>query len=431
MSFQSGLIGFSRFLVHGDAPTTCDDTLLSILKEYAFKECTIGVPSEVEAGFIAGRHLFDTRFDYEQNGYGSQVLFAIRLDSHKVPSEIRHAYKQMNEQAAAEAGATGFASKKEKREASELASRQVHEDMAAGKFRRSKSVPLLWDLAGGVLYCGSSSGQAIEQVTRLLHESLNVDLELISAGRLAGSILRGVGRGRDYEDVRPSPLTRPPARAIAAHDDAEASARDVTVPAVPWSSQSLDLKDFLGNEFLVWLWHESEQASGVITCSYDEHMKTVSPMDYFITFDKALDMDCAWGVGGKQSLRGDGPMAMREAGEALVCGKWPRKAGLILSDGEYQWQVILQADRMVVSSLKLPAVEDTQSPRELIEMRIELVRAFTRAIDRLYAQFLSIRLSSSWPGKQRTISSWIRSRMSPREKSSAEQSRPKLEPVSV
>ena len=138
MAFQSGLVSFSRFRVVGaDGPKACDDSILASLSKHAFKECEIGVPSDVEAGFTTGRHLFDTRFDYEKNIFGNHLLFAMRLDTHKVPAEVKHAYRQMNEQASAQASATGFASKSEKRDANDLATRQIHEDMAAGKFRKS------------------------------------------------------------------------------------------------------------------------------------------------------------------------------------------------------------------------------------------------------------------------------------------------------
>ena len=250
----------------------------------------------------------------------------------------------------------------------------------------------------------------IEHVSKLFRDSFNVELELISAGRLAGDLIRSIGRGRDYEDLQPSPFTPPPPRAIAQHNDVDEAAKNITIPAVPWCSQSLDTKDYLGNEFMIWLWHQSEQEHGRIDCHVDTNMKPSDTADYYVTFDQSLDMDCAWGAGGKQTLRGDGPVSMPEAGEAMLTGKWPRKAGLIVADNEHQWQLTLQADRLTVSAIKLPTVEDLQSPRELIESRIMMIDSLAKSLDRLYATFLSRRIGSTWPASRSTIASWIKKR---------------------
>ncbi len=172
MAFHSGRVTFSRFRVQpagGDAPAAVDETLLSILSEHRFRETEIGAPEEVEVGFITGEHLLDTQFSYEKNGFGvgsTLLLCAMRMDTHKVPADVKQAYRKLNEQAAAEGNPSGFASKGQKREAQELAGRQVQEDLASGKFRKSKSVPLMWDLASGMLYCGANGNTVIEALTR-------------------------------------------------------------------------------------------------------------------------------------------------------------------------------------------------------------------------------------------------------------------------
>jgi hypothetical protein len=91
-------------------------------------------------------------------------------------------------------------------------------------------------------------------------------------------------------------------------------------------------------------------------------------------------------------------------------GKWPRKAGLVLSDGEHQWELTLQGDRMVVSSASMPEVPDAESPRELTEARLGLVRRLSDALDGMYTAFLQERAGSSWPTRRETIGQWVRER---------------------
>ena len=198
MSFASGRVSFCRFLATGNAPASVDQALIDKLSEFAFTEQSIGAPDEVESGWITGQHLFDTQFTYEKNGFGHLLLFCLRLDTHKVPGEIKRAYKTMNEQAAAAGNPSGFASRAQKKQAAELAERQVHEDLVAGRFRKSKSVPILWDLSNKMVYAAASGNTLIEHLSRLFRETFDVALEPLSAGAMAGqlSLVDGDGKFR-------------------------------------------------------------------------------------------------------------------------------------------------------------------------------------------------------------------------------------------
>jgi len=411
MPFASGRVTFCRFLAVGNAstpPTVVDQELIDKLSEYAFTEQSIGAPDEVEAGWTTGQHLFDTQFTYEKNGFGHMLLFSMRVDTHKVPAEVKKAYKTMNEQAAAAGNPSGFASRIQKKEAAELAERQVHEDLVAGRFRKSKTVPILWDLSNKMVYAASAGNTVTEHLSRLFRETFDIALEPLSAGVMAGQTMRAQGKGRDYEDLMPSPFTPPPAAARLDQDDASpAPQMDLSIPPLPWIAKTIDAKDFLGNEFLIWLWYCCENEEGIV--------KIDSPTggdDIAITIDKSLDMDCGWGVLGKQSLRGGGVTHYTEAGEALATGKWPRKAALIVADTAdgQQWELTLQADRWIVSGAALPEVPDAESPRQIIESRLGSVTRMAWVLDGLYLAFLKQRTAGSWPSRRKTIRQWIHNR---------------------
>lgn len=408
MPFTSGRVTYCKFQVTGDTPASVDEAMLSILSENRFRETDIGTPDEIEVGFVTAEHILDTRFTFDKIAFGvggipgSAALFALRMDTHKVPSEVKNAYRKINEQAAAAASSTGFASKAEKRDAKELAGRQMDEDLASGKFRKSKSVEVLWDLKNRTLYCGAAGTTVIEHLSRQMRQAFACELQYLSAGVAAGEFFRADGKQRDYEDVSPSSFTAPPPEASADHESSEAP-RNLSIPQLPWIAQSVDLKDYLGNEWLLWLWWLTETNDG-----------EVPGTDFFIAIMNSLDMDCAWGVRGKQSLRGEivggGPTRLPEAGDALAMGKWPRKAGVLLSDGESNWELTLQADKLVVSSIRLPEIEDAATPRELLERRLELTLAAADAIDKMYAAFLKQRTGSGWGTKRDTIRKWIKER---------------------
>ena len=418
MSFESGRVSFTRFRVDGDAPSQVDDAFLSILSEARFRETEIGAPDEVEVGFVTGVHLFDTQFIYEKIGFGEPgaglAHFALRMDTHKVPADVKKAYRVMNEQAAAAASPTGFASKSEKREAKETANEQVREELASGKYRKSKIVPVLWDLAGGRLYCGASGTTVIEHLSRLMRRAFAVDLQNQSAGVLAGDLIKAQGRSRDYEDLHPSAFTDPPADHGPADEDGPSSSPG-GLPVLPWIAKSVDLKDYLGNEFLLWLWWLGER---------DKEASAVQTADgeVFVALTKALDMDCAWDLTGKQTLRSDDPTRLPEAGDALRTGKWPRRAGLIIADTDQQWELSLQGDQFVVGGAALPEVESDEpaSPREAMERRLASVVQLGGVLDNLYQAFLERRASGPWSQDRDAIRRWIKQRQKPRSAQPAE-----------
>ncbi|MEL7088907.1 MAG: hypothetical protein AAGL98_10800, partial [Planctomycetota bacterium] len=395
--------------------THVDDAFLSILSEARFRESDLGTPDEVEAGFTTGLHLFDTQFTYEKNGFGTpgpgsavgggRALFALRMDTHKVPADVKKAYRVMNEQAAASGNPTGFASKSEKREAKETANEQIRQELASGKYRKSKIVPILWDFERRTLYCGAAGTTVIEHLSRQMRQAFAVELDNLSAGVLAGNLIKAQGKARDYEDLQPSAFTPPPdAPRGSGGDEDGPSFGDGSLPALPWIAKSVDLKDYLGNEFLLWLWWHGERDRDTPT------IKTQAAGDVFVALDKALDMDCAWDLTGKQTLRGDNPTRLPEAGDALTTGKWPRKVGLILADAEHQWELTLQGDQFVVSGAALPEIEDVEHARELIERRLELIVALSDTLNALYATFLDRRAAGPWKTDRDAIKAWIKDR---------------------
>ena len=90
--------------------------------------------------------------------------------------------------------------------------------------------------------------------------------------------------------------------------------------------------------------------------------------------DRALDLDCAYGQTGRDSLRGEGPARMPEAKDGLRTGKVPRKAGLIVDAGGIQSSLTLSGEALAVGGLKLPNVEESDSPRGVFEERVGMLR---------------------------------------------------------
>ena len=407
MGLTSGRISFSRFRVEGQAPLAVDQALIDRAAEARFQESPHGTPDEVEAGWCGGEHLFDMQFSYEKNGFGDMLLLGMRMDTHRIPAEVKKAYRLMHEQAAAAGNPSGFATRQQKREAADLAGQQVHDDLVAGRFRRSRLVPVLWDLRRGCVYTGASGNAVTETLMSLFRRSFELELVSLSAGALAAQLMRSSGQVRHVEDMRPSAFTPPPPQARARADDADGP-QDISLPTVPWAYQGIESRDFVGNEWLIWLWYLCETAEGLITVPGGPDGQGT---ELALTLFKTLEMDCAWDASGRQTLKADAPTRLPEAAEALAEGKWPRKTGLILAEtrggeGE-QFELTLQADRFNVSAALLPMLEDGDNPREILEHRLLKVRALADTLDRLFEAFLIQRTAGGWPTLRSRIREWI------------------------
>jgi hypothetical protein len=106
---------------------------------------------------------------------------------------------------------------------------------------------------------------------------------------------------------------------------------------------------FLGNEFLLWLWHEAEANGGEVG-------------EVSILIDRSLDLDCAYGMTGEDRLRGTGPHRMPEARDALRTEKSPAKAGMVLDANGLQFSLTSTPKASPSARAKLPDVEGSRHP---------------------------------------------------------------------
>ena len=384
MGFASGSISFRRFAVVGDSPAAVDQSLLDKVAGHRLKVGEFGV-EEVEYGWGGGRHVLDGQFGFEQNVFADALHFALRVDTNKVPGDLKKAYQLMEEEAAAASNPSGFISKSQKRDVRDTVRRKVEEDVRSGRFRRSKLLPVLWDLPTQTLYC-NASGASFEKLAELFERTFELKLLPITAGSLALRLLEPRGRRRDYEDFRPTRFVNGP--------EGEGQ-----VPDYPWTAKGPEPKDFLGNEFLLWLWHEADSRTGVIA--------TESAGDVTVYIDRSLDLDCAYGQTGRDGLRGEGPSRSPEAKDALRTGKVPRRAGLIVEAAGHQYSLTLNPEAMAVGSLKMPDVEEAESPRVVFEERVAMLRDLGRSLDALFDTFLKVRAASAWEGYTSGVRRWI------------------------
>jgi hypothetical protein len=418
VSFRSGSISCVRCAVaSGPAPQSLDDALFEALQANRIRPESAGQGTDTASGWIAGRHLLDLWFGYEANAFGGCLLASMRTDTAKVPAGLLRAYRALaldeaagiggRSRAAANAGGAGAGeprrvTRADRLDAKDRADRRGQEELSQGLWRRIAERPVLWDLALGTIWSPVGSDAAFEQLNTLVDATFGCRIERQTAGRLAASILGARGRSRDFDDLVPSAFVPPP-QAVATDEDGAPRTIGAN-PDVPWAT--IHPADWLGNEFLLWLWWASERQEGMVDTEDGE---------VAFVLERSLDLSCAWGVSGESTVRGDAPTRTPEAARALLSGKWPRKVGMTLSAQGRAYRFALQADRMECAGLALPKPEEPpSSERVAIEQRIDSFLTFDRAMVSLYAAFLTQRTADSWAAQRDAMRTWMHERASSR-----------------
>jgi len=167
-------------------------------------------------------------------------------------------------------------------------------------------------------------------------------------------------------------------------------------------------KSFLGQEFLTWLWYQSEINSGLI--DVDEF----GSVEVWIEDRLVLETGTS---GLRETVICQGRnLDLAEARTALREGKKVTQAKLRLKSQDYEWRLTIKAESLEMTGVRAPKTLDPEAEEAGSEAgrmldRLAVIRQLIRIMNALYARFLAGRLTESWdqaelPGIRR----WLKSR---------------------
>lgn len=387
MGFLAGSVSFSRFRVVGGSPKRLDDNLMEKFRAHAVGKQRVMRSDREEVGWIGGRHLLDREFDAEKNVILECLHFGLRIDSNKVPPDILRAYVQMELDALRKHadGAKGAAFAKLKKAAVQAAKDRAEQEVKEGRYRSQKQFPILWDTRTDVLYFGSTSAAAIERLQSLFRDTFEKRLEPITAGAAAYEFAEKSGIERRVESMRPA--------RFVPHPDGNGHTE------VFWSTKDPSSRDYLGNEFALWLWYTLGEESENVTLS--------DSTEAAVVIVKQLALECPWAQFGRAVMSAEGPARLAESRVAAGTGKLPRKLGMIATRQGSQYEFVLTPESLAVSGAILPPVSEEAEGRERLEERVEQVRHLGETLELLYHAFLSRRLSSEWSADLERMAAWL------------------------
>ncbi|MDI1429150.1 hypothetical protein [Polyangium sorediatum] len=143
---------------------------------------------------------------------------------------------------------------------------------------------------------------------------------------------------------------------------------------------------FMGREFVVWLWFESEmQETNLQPTGAD-------PVSMWLEAQITLVLEKE-----ESRLKGAIPASSPEAKEALRQGKLPKEAKMRLVRGEREYAWTLKADSLALSGLKLPTqLKKNDEKHEVFYERMMLLEDLETSLSALYADFVRLRLADPW-----------------------------------
>ncbi len=383
MGFFQGRMTALRFKVNGPAPRLFDDEHLARLADRQAGRQRIASADGVETGWTGGDHILDTEFDLAKNIINDMLRFDLRVDEDKIPTDLLRAYYSVELKALIKDNPSGIASARQKREAKESARDRLEAEAKDGRYRKRKCFPVVWDRLTNEVLFGATSLTQVDRLCSLFEQTFGHDLDCITAGKRSHLLAELHQRTRQVDDSAPS-----------------AFVPGSTPADVAWIADESS-RDFLGNEFLLWLWYHTDVVSDTLTLSDDSEVS--------VMMARSLTLECPRGQTGHETISHEGPTRLPEARRAIQSGKLPRKAGLTLVRHDQQYELAIHAETLAIGSAKLPNMpEDVTEPRARLDTRADQIRSLIETFDLLYEAFGQRRFGQQWIEELACIQKWLK-----------------------
>ena len=161
--------------------------------------------------------------------------------------------------------------------------------------------------------------------------------------------------------------------------------------------QRIEASRFLGREFLLWLWFESERNNSTF------QLEKYGEIEIFL--DDKIVLEPLYGEGNRHLLSGYDPSTSPEAAVALQRNKIPSEVKLKVVTGVKGWSFSVRGDDLQLRGLKIPDVLSQEDDDRLSE-RIYLLEEIEDIMTEVFSLFLKTRLNQ-WSETTHAIQQWI------------------------
>ncbi|MDP7035614.1 MAG: recombination-associated protein RdgC [Planctomycetota bacterium] len=329
---------------------------------------------ESRSGWVSFDNLLDRDLTAGKVIHSGRVFFGLRIDRKRVPANVARARVDLEVREQMAATGRDRLSRKELAEIKE----GVQDELLAQTPASSVHIPVVWNVERDTLYFFSNAESAALELRAAFRSSFGVDLTVVDARTLVRHLgspswatgLEHLGHSRFDSGAKGS--------GSSFEEEFQGGTDDFTSSRI------------LGREFLTWLWLESEER----------------PEKVGLVLAESIDLDDDAVDEMRTGLRRGFPSQSLEARAALLAGKKVASARWILAREDREWNFTLKGQSLALSGVRLPRGE-ASDPHERLDYWLDSVEGLSAALDELYRDFLSERLSGAWKDREREIRDWV------------------------
>jgi hypothetical protein len=160
---------------------------------------------------------------------------------------------------------------------------------------------------------------------------------------------------------------------------------------------------FLGEEFLTWLWFVIENNQHFIN-DIDPDFVALE-VGNRVVFENRRKESAE-----RVTIKGDGA-SLEEGILALKKGALVTELNVVYKSAELTWQFTLKGESLNISSLNIPNIDSPESDEDIEGFVLEKIFLYQKALqllENLYTHFVKLRVSDTWQRKETPlIRKWI------------------------
>ena len=162
---------------------------------------------------------------------------------------------------------------------------------------------------------------------------------------------------------------------------------------------------FLGEEFLTWLWYVIEKDQNLIK-KFDKDFVALEIGNRIVFENRRKES------GERITIKGDGA-SLEEGILTLKKGALVSELNVVFKSAELTWQFTLKGESLNVSSLNLPSTGMPEPDEEIegfVLEKIFLYDKILKILENIFIHYVKLRLSNRWQNKMvPKIRNWIQS----------------------
>lgn len=372
MGFSNSSCSFTRFRVIDPVTAAVITEIPQKLSQFAFRDIE-ELPEMQGYGWVCLDDMLDSQWDAAPPFKGEFAVFSLRLDTRRIPAGVikKHLALAIKQEITPEKKFISRERKKELREQVLLKLRQRFLPVPA-------EFNVIWELQTGQVWFASVQTKMLDLFQEYFLNTFDLHLEQLTPYNLATAILGETQIG-ELDSIQATQFTS------GTPDN---------------DSQPVDA--ILGEEFLTWLWYQSDTAPDFFRDKQNRQFNVYMEQRIVVQGGQGQQRETATVSGSLSHLR--------EARYGLGTGKKVARALIRLEQETLVFQFTLKAEDFSIGSLKTPKLDATDrddDPDALFLEKIFLYQTCLDLLDSLYLNFLNLRLSASWGREVADIGQWL------------------------